>query len=194
MTTIQFLLEPSADDSPQRVPVGLGHDRRHARRRPFAGPRRARDAMVAVLSNGSSARADCRRGRHGSGDPADAPPHRSAALSRRRIPRRQSGAGGNADRGRSGHRPLRTCRPAGPSPLGPANPGHAGRASRPATSQAHGRRPPQRLRGPRAAQLPAVDRRKRDGSAQGRSPSKTSCSANRCSWESRTSGSGSTAA
>ncbi len=40
---------PSADDSPQRVPVGLGYDRRGAGRRPLADAGSAGNALVAFL-------------------------------------------------------------------------------------------------------------------------------------------------
>ena len=63
-----------------------------------------------------------------------------------------------------------------------------GELLRPATPPTHRRRPPRRLRGPRGAQLSAIDRRERRPSSPGRSPSKTCCSASRCNWTSRTSG------
>ena len=48
-----------------------------------------RNALVAVFHGQPGAGADCRRGRHGRLDAADDPPHRPAALSRRRLHRRQ---------------------------------------------------------------------------------------------------------
>ena len=136
-----------------------------SRRRPLAGPRVPRVALVAVCPSTAGAGVDRRSRRHGRIAAADDPPPPPPNLPRGRLHRRQSPAGRNAHRGRSGRRHSRDTRQLAERYGVQADPGHARRARRPATAHAHGRRPPRRLRGPRAAQLPATDRRQRDGSA-----------------------------
>ena len=152
-------LGSAARHSPQRVPAGLGHDDRRPRRRPLAVAGSARDALVAVLLGRPGAGADRRRRRHGGLDAADDPPHRPAAL---RV------VGFIDDNPRPGRgRGSRACRwSASANTRG--NSSSATRARQILVMQGELAGPQLRrlmddargrLRSPRAAQLPAVDRR-----------------------------------